>query len=63
MGKAVARCSKKSIARECMCDVSIREYILRIIGRLVHKEVKMLCSDNVNSILKEDNPEVIKSFT
>lgn len=46
-----------------MCDVSIREYILRIIGRLVHKEVKMLCSDNVNSILKEDNPEVLKSFT
>ena len=40
-----------------MCDVSIREYILRIIGRLVHKEVKMLCSDSVNS-----NPEVLKSF-
>lgn len=46
-----------------MCDVNIREYILRIIGRLVHKEVKMLCSDSVNSILKEDNPEVLKSFT
>ena len=51
MGKAVARRSKKSIASECMKDAEIRKHILKIIGRIVHTKVKVLCSDAAQSVL------------
>ena len=62
LGKAVARRSKKAIAAECMKDHSVKGHILKLVGKLVHAEIKSLCSESAQSILKRDDPQCIKAF-
>ena len=62
LGKAVARRSKKTIAVQCLKDQDIRKYVLKLIEREVHNEVKALCSNDADSILQQSDPEVLKSF-
>ena len=52
MGKSIARRSNKALADECMKSDSIRKYILQRLGVLLRYELKTMCSDAVNSVLK-----------
>ncbi len=52
IGKAVARKSFKSIARECFKLPQTHKYILQHLGVLLRKEIKYMCSQKVNSILQ-----------
>ena len=62
LAKAVARQSKQTIAVESLKDPVTKKYILRIIGREVVKEVKRMASDKVESVLKSQNIDHLKSF-
>ena len=63
LGKAVARRSKRAIAAECMKDHAVQKHILKLVGKMVHAEIKKFCSDGANSILKRDDPQCIKTFS
>lgn len=63
LGKAVARRSKKAVAVECMKDDVVQKHILKLVGKMVHTEIKKFCSDSANSILKRDDPQCIKTFS
>ena len=63
LGKAVARRSKRAIAAECMKDHTVQKHILKLVGKMVHAEIKKFCSDGANSILKRDDPQCIKTFS
>ena len=63
LGKAVARRSKKAIAAECMKDQAVQKHIVKLVGKMVHREIKKFCSDSANSILKRDDPQCIKTFS
>lgn len=63
LGKAVARRSKKTIAVEAMKDNAVQKHILKLVGDIVHAEMKKLCSQSVQSVLLKSDPETLKSFT
>jgi len=63
MGKSVARGSKKSLIRHCFNDPIARSHMLNKIGQVLRHEIKVMCSDNVNSILKSPNTDELKVFT
>ena len=52
IGKSIARKSNKAVAEECMKSEGIRKYILQHLGVLLRRELKTVCSENVNSVLK-----------
>ncbi len=54
ISKAAARGHKKGVADQCFADPRIREYIMQKVARLIHSEMKMLCSVEVNSVLQRD---------
>ena len=62
MGKAVARKSKLTIARECLNDHTIRNYILTILSRNINSEMHKMCSKGTNSVLKQETPETLEEF-
>ena len=41
----------------------MKKYILRLVGKIVHAEVKTLCSESVQSVLLKSDPGALKSFT
>ena len=63
LGKAVARRSKQKVAVECLKDSDVKRYILKAVGKIVHNEVKHLCSNTTQSILKCNSVEMLKSFS
>ena len=63
LGKAVARRSKRAIAAECMKDHAVQKHILKLVGKMVHAEIKKFCSDGASSILTRDDPQCIKTFS
>ena len=63
LGKAVARRSKQKVAVECLKDSDVKRYILKAVGKIVHNEVKHLCSNTTQSILKCNSLEMLKSFS
>ena len=62
LGKAIAWQSKKTIAVECMKDDAVRKYILLLVGKIVHAEMKKLCSGSVQSVLLNSDPATLKFF-
>ena len=52
MGKAVARKSYKAVAEECWKSPDVRRYIMCQLGTLLRQELKKLCSDETQSILR-----------
>ena len=54
LGKAVARKSNKSIAEECMKSQEVRKYVIIQLGVLLRHELKNLCSDSTNSLLRSN---------
>ena len=63
IGKAVARKSKKTIASEALKDQQTKQYIIKLIGKELAKEVQVMCSDAVKSILQSRDPEHLKHFS
>lgn len=59
-GKAIARGSKYTIAKECFKDPTTRKFALDCLGNILRKEMKVMMSDNTNSILRGSD---IKCFT
>ena len=55
--KAYARNFRKSVALECVKDLSSREYAIQHFYSVVDKELKYLCSDHLNSILRSRDIE------
>lgn len=51
IGKAVARGSKCTVARECFSDPTTRNFALNYLGTILRKEIKTMVSHNTNSIL------------
>lgn len=62
--KKIARCgdSAPSIAREALKDEEIRHYLAIGMGKLIKKEVTILCSKAVNSIQRSKSRNDIISF-
>ena len=54
LGKAVARKSNKSIAEECMKSQEVRKYVIIQLCVLLRRELKTLCSDSTNSLLRSN---------
>ena len=48
---------------ECMNDAVVRKHILKLVEKAVHKEMKTLCSDSANSIIRCDDLQKLKKFT
>ena len=46
-----------------MKDHAVQKHVLKLVGKMVHAEVKKFCSDSADSILKRDSPQCIKTFT
>ena len=61
LGKAVARRSKKAIAAECMKDQAVQKHIVKLVGKMVHSEIKKFCSDSANSISNAIIPSVLRA--
>ena len=60
MGKAVARRSSMKLAKECIENTTIRNYIIKEMGKMVRNELKTLCS--MESVLRSMNLEDLKCF-
>ena len=60
MGKAVARRSSLKLAKECIENTTVRNYIIKEMGKMVRNELKTLCS--MESVLRSMNLEDLKCF-
>ena len=58
MGLALARRSYKGLINKCYDDAGIRSTIFNKIGRQLEKEMKMMCSKKVSSILRSNSSEL-----
>ena len=63
IGKALARRSKKALALECMKNEGVKKYILQLVGKIVHTEMKEFCSERGDSVLQNRDPTLLKTFT
>jgi len=62
MGKAIARKSHKTIAKEDLKDATTKKCIMNILGKELAGEIKAMASDRVTSILQSQNPDHLKQF-
>ena len=62
IGKAVARGSRAKIAKQCLDDLVIRKHIIKHIGFAVKSEIVALCSDRVESVLRQVSKESLTEF-
>ena len=60
--KAVARKSMQSMARECFKEPRSRAYLVKYVGMIVRNELKSMCSDKTNSVLRADPTIELKVF-
>jgi len=54
LGKAIARGSRKKLITECMRGIATRKYLNASMSRILHKEIRKLCSTAAKCVL---NPE------
>ena len=62
IGKVIARESRMKVATECSEDTSLRQYILRWLGRRVRTEFTQLQSLAVNSVIRQQSKESLVEF-
>lgn len=60
--KNVARGSYKALARRCLDNENIRKYVICGVGRILRKEVAVLCSDKVKSVLRNKSNVALQTF-
>ena len=63
LARSVGRKHRASIARQAMKDSQIKMKVLDILGRHVQKEMKLLCSKNTPSVLRDNSPDAVKKFS
>ena len=61
-GKLVARGSKMAIADECLNHKDVKGCVIAKVGKLVREEIRCLCSDRHDSVLKNTNPRTLNNF-
>ncbi len=61
--KAAARGNLGAIARGIGRDKLALPVIMKELQRLINKELRVLCSDSFNSILREKSPAAFQAFT
>ena len=61
-GKLVARGSKVAIAEECLNHKDVKAAVIAKVGKLVREEVRVMCSNRHDSILKNTNPQTLRNF-
>ena len=61
-GKLVARGSKVVIAEECLKNRDMKTAIVTKIGRLIREEVRVMCSNKSDSILRSTDPSTLRNF-
>lgn len=59
-GKLVARESKVAIAEECMKIKHLKVAIIAKVGKIIREEVRVLCSNDSNSILKSTDSKSLR---
>ena len=63
LGKAVARSSKKAVAVECMKDSLTRKHLLKLVGKEIYDEIRLMSSNKVDSFLRSMSKEDLKTFS
>ena len=61
-GKLVARGSKVAIAEECLNHKDVKAAVIAKVGKLVREEVRVMCSNRHDSVLKNTNPQTLHNF-
>ena len=61
--RGVARSSHKTVARQAMLNKKIRRHALVVLKKDVQKEIKLICSKKVNSVLRETSSDIVSSFS
>ena len=61
--KSIGRSNRRSIALQVMQDQTIRKNILTVIVSDIQKELTLMCSKGVNSILRNSTSQAMASFT
>ena len=63
MGKALARRSKKAVVAECMRNNAMRKYVMVNMSRIVKSEIRTLCSNKANSVLRNHSVTSLSQFS
>lgn len=61
-GKLIARGSKVAIAEECLNHKDVKAAIIAKVGKLVREEIRVMCSDSHDSVLKSSNVQNLRTF-
>ena len=51
------------MARECFKEPTTRAHLLKHIGMVIRNELKTMCSDRTDSLLRAENAAQLKTFT
>ena len=62
IGKKLARWGSLSAVTECLQNSETREQVVTVLGTMVEKELKKLCSKKVNSIQRMASAQALKGF-
>lgn len=60
MSKAIARGSKKSLVDHCFNEPATFKYLKKKIGTIIRCEIKTMCSNKVNSVLRSSGHNSMK---
>ena len=61
--RPLARGSRSAFARKCLSDRTMRNFIVKGLGRCLQQEVARLCSDDTVSTLRSKASDSLKKFT
>lgn len=62
MSKAIARGNKKTLIDNCFEDIRSFDFLKKKMCRVLSSEIKSMCSNKVNSILRSTKCAVLKNF-
>ncbi len=62
IGRSVGRKNPSAIARQVMSHPKIRREIVKVMGKVIRKDMLQVCSKSTPSLLRNRSPEALKSF-
>ena len=62
IGKSLARGKPKAIAQKCWKNPKMCSYLLACIGSTLQKEITLLCSDSMTSLLRKTEKSELSTF-
>ncbi len=63
MGRSIARGSKQALVDQCFGDPEVHNYILKMTGQILRRELKAMCSAEVQSVLSSMSKTDLETFT